>query len=234
MTKDTNIKQIQKFFYITFIFSLGTFLIELCLSAFIKFSLYQEDGIVENLTAIIFLCSGIIGLFCFSQWPNKHPNRWIPLSIFAIGVLGFLDEISFGERIFRWKPAEFRGDPIDAIHDYLFFAYRLLIDSFTKKQLLSAAAIIILCTGMLCFRYFPKIKNTWLYIKMSPPLQFMSLAFLFIGIASVIDLEFLGHMDFIYAFEEIFELTAGWAIFCSAFAQIIEIKTIKIKSAQIS
>ena len=68
--------------------------------------LYQEDHLVENVTALLLVISVVFGLL-FSLTSNIYWEIQVIISV--VGLLGFLDEISFGKGIFRFDSPRVGG-----------------------------------------------------------------------------------------------------------------------------
>lgn len=69
----------------------------------------KEDGIIENLTAILLLTMSILVLIrVVNLWKQKD-SPWIVFNIFILLGLffGFGEEISWGQRVFDITPSDF-------------------------------------------------------------------------------------------------------------------------------
>ncbi|MGB0767436.1 MAG: hypothetical protein ACPGYV_06975 [Phycisphaeraceae bacterium] len=76
-----------------------------------------EDELVEHASAGFFFLT-----FALASWMLARPaavRKRMLLFLAGFGLLGFLDEISFGERIFDYEPHELFGVRIDAAHDLI-------------------------------------------------------------------------------------------------------------------
>lgn len=181
----------------------------------------DEDGLIEMLSAVAFLLAGLAGLRA-TLTARTSPARVVGLLICLTGFVGFLDEISFGQRIYWFEPYEPYGIPIDAVHDLFTLAYAFLSAHFTGMQVASiglaaaAAAVFVLL----------RFRRTLSSLRSEPGLTYLVCAIALIFVAATIDLEFLnvplGH--FIYSLEETFELDAGIVLLGGALVQMVELR----------
>lgn len=72
-------------------------------------TLVKEDGIIENITAVILLLSSIFLLVRLIKIRRSKNTKWIIFNISLIAFLffGFGEEISWGQRIFSIESNEF-------------------------------------------------------------------------------------------------------------------------------
>jgi hypothetical protein len=175
-----------------------------------RYYLLHEDSLIENLTAVLFLISFFIG-FLFSIIGKIHRKGLIIVS--AISLLGFLDEISFGERLFKLHMPEIDGVKIDAAHDFFELAYRTisrLSAAYSTYAILLLLICIIIVTVLL-LRYKSILTKT-ITSTFRKPQYIMALFFTtFICFSLVIDLDFL-YNEVWYVFEELFEMNAALAL----------------------
>jgi hypothetical protein len=186
-------------------------------SIFQPISFYEEDGFIENLTAIVFLMSGLVGLLVYCRNP-KGQARWISLCVLGIGILGFLDELSFGMRFVGWKPVPV-GDsawkPLDSIHDFGAMGLEVFVRLPLAVTLLSVigGAIILLFVSR------KKLKNLFRTSK--------AVAFIFVSLAAILAALVIEESFKLLAPEETSELIAGLAIYCAAFIRLIEVESLR-------
>ncbi len=176
--------------------------------------LVNENGLVEHLSAFFFLGTFFLSLLFFIK-SKKYRKELIAVS--ALGLLGFLDEISFGEWFFDLKMPHIGGVKIDAAHDFVFLGY-ILIKSFTDSHaifvyLLIGVGAIMAITVALKYGYklIGIISNSYYKQTYILALFFVSLVFT----SLIIDLDIL-HNNALFAIEESFEMNAAIALlFCS-------------------
>lgn len=86
-------------------------------------SLVKEDRFLESLTPGIFAAAVLIGLLHFRRVARWSWSRW-HLLLPLLSLVGVLDELSFGERMFDLTMPTVAGYKVDAIHDVLDFLPR--------------------------------------------------------------------------------------------------------------
>ncbi|MCD8489150.1 MAG: hypothetical protein LRZ84_21025 [Desertifilum sp.] len=184
-------------------------------------ALSREDQFMENLTTILFLETFFVGLYATLKLPNKQ-RRKLYLAIPIVGLLGFLSELSFGERIFYFEAPEINGVKIDAVHDFLSVIY---ISWYHMPNRNAVALAVVLIFGTILFwnrRYFA-FNNLQKVFQNFFPSRFLTAAVLFSGMGLIIDLEIVHH-HFLFFLEELFEMNGGLALLFSAFAIQVERK----------
>lgn len=175
--------------------------------------LMMEDRLIENLSAFFYISTFFLSLVVFLK-SKEHRKTLIVIS--AVGLLGFLDELSFGEKIFGFKMPRFAGVKIDAAHDLFFLGYKLVkprvLSHITYVYLLIGVGAIF--SGIVTLKYRYKLMDiiTNSYHKQT---YILALLFAFLVFSAlVIDLEIVDN-NVLYMLEEIFEMNAAIAlIFC--------------------
>lgn len=171
-----------------------------------------EDSLIENLSAAFFLSSCFLA-FLFSIKRKNHTKAFVLIS--ALGLLGFLDELSFGERLFGFSMPRIAGVKIDAAHDFVDLGCKIfnkIICSHTMYVYLLAGigGIVIMAFS----RYWSKLKNPISGIFRYPPYIFLLFFVVLIFSALLIDLEIM-HYRGLVMLEELFEMNAAIALlFC--------------------
>lgn len=172
----------------------------------------QEDNLVENLTALAFLITiiGVIVLLAKGAIPHRF-RKWLWL-IGPIALLGLLDELSFGQRIFNLESLSLRGKGIDAVHDLL-----LVMVEFLKELATDRAFLLITAGSLLIFIFLAvawKFRD-WISHRLtrsaSRECWWMLVLFAtLIGISQFLDLEIVTvYRGFAVLIEELFELEAA-------------------------
>ncbi len=181
--------------------------------------LVAEDSLVENLTAISFLCTFLLGLIFLLRTRNMDRKgnsfKWFIL-LSALGLLGFLEELSFGERLFDMSMPVLSGWKIDALHDFLYVGYRIMKRHVNMHHLIFF--VLLSCAGMGFLaantRYRVKLRQAALALINRPPYLFLLFFLVFISVAAMIDLKIIPNRPR-RLFEELFELNAALAtLFC--------------------
>lgn len=177
-------------------------------------SLYQENGPIENLTAGLFLLTFLLGLFLLRNpgMKEKFTRKWV-LFLLIVGLLGFLDETSFGRFWIGFSDHRLGGVSIDSIHD--------LIEAGYKNSWLIIPIFIIPLAIFLfvIFKYRNKIRESILIKRYRPLYLSMSFFVILATLAIVMDLPIIhlpnGRNN--TPVEEILELNAALALLSSLF-----------------
>lgn len=199
-------------FLLNFIIGAGTYIL---FPAFME-NLTEEDLLIENVSVILFLAGFVLGLILLAR--VKRGKNFIMLIIISFfGMIGFLDELSFGERIFDLSMPELYGVKIDAIHDLLFLCCKIIkqkLDiTWTLLLCFSAGSFIVISAIIFTFRN--KLVNFGMEIERYPPYILMIFFGCLILAALIIDLDVI-QADIFYLFEELFELNAAVSLIFSA------------------
>jgi len=150
--------------------------------------LFEEDSLIENLSAVFFLLSFFLSLLFFFK-SNIHRKALILIS--AVGLLGFLDELSFGERLFGFNKPEIHGVQIDGVHDFFDLGYTVISEltyHYPIYVFLFLGASIIMVT-IVTLKYSYELKETMSNIYHEPPIILASFFTILVFLALVIDLE---------------------------------------------
>jgi hypothetical protein len=172
--------------------------------------LLEEDSLLETMSALSYLAAAILA-FVIAR--KNHPARRALWFIGAVALVGFLDELSFGERLFNLQMPVIRGKKIDAVHDVVSLAFRLTREfPLIALPLLAVAGIAFLTIAWKQRKHFLSFVLTY---RGHPALRFFAVFAAMILAALVIDLG-LKNSDGLYLLEELFELNAGLALgFCA-------------------
>ncbi|MCJ7725009.1 MAG: hypothetical protein MUP76_01270 [Acidimicrobiia bacterium] len=137
-----------------------------------------EDGIIETTTALVFMGSAVFGTI--GMLTGRHrPVYWV---IPVAGLLGFLDEMRFGGRIFGYSLPGIDGREIDSLHDLLAAAMQVLGVTRTHLAVIAAVAgaagVGLLLTGR-------RLRRLPAWVATHRPLALMAgaLAMLAVGFA---------------------------------------------------
>jgi hypothetical protein len=170
--------------------------------------LLLEDSLIENLSALFFLLTVVIGLL-FALKSEKHRKLFILVSV--VGLLAFLEEISFGERIFAIDMPYLGDVKIDSLHDFFF-----LFDpsDFHAPYFFLLAGCGAIVAGIAAVKYRRKLKEIIVCIYQNPPFILALIFASIVLVTLVIDLDMVEH-EFLFMVEEILEMNAAIALlFC--------------------
>jgi len=183
-----------------------------------RYLLIEEDQLVENLSAIFFFLAFLLGpLFILRLRPRRM--HWGLAATALVALIGFLDEISFGERLFDLSMPVWGGVKFDAVHDIVELAYK----SIRPSPLLWTASVTLasLFIALGLRRLFKDgggvAKQSLSRFLKTPTFFFVLLFALFIAAAVLIDLHIL-HTRLLFSLEEVFEMNAAFALFFLCFS----------------
>src|SRR3990172_817979 len=121
-TKKTGMKYVWGYLALTGTTLLIAFAVCQWIPAYRRY-LREEDSLVENLSAAFFVFSCFLALLILKK---RKDHKKLLILISGLALLGFLDELSFGERIFGLSMPRIGGVKIDAAHDLFDLAHREL------------------------------------------------------------------------------------------------------------
>ena len=169
--------------------------------------LLSEDSSVENATAASFLLASGLAVATLRKSMGHRAFLW---TIVALGLLGFLDEISFGERLFGLTVPSIAGIKIDAVHDFFALAFKTRA-SWACPGTIScyyagavAALAVFACTWFFRHRVIAGLRQ----LREKPHWFLLVLFLLLLFAALIIDLH-LVHNELVFAMEEVLELNAA-------------------------
>lgn len=167
-------------------------------------SLLLEDGIVENLSAMFYFFTFVVGSFYIFK-SDKYKKTILAVSL--LSLLGCLDELSFGERLFNLKMPRISGVQIDGAHDFFSLIARVL-DEMPRLNMVIIVALCMVIFSVVMWKYgFQWARRALAFYGIPTSLLFC----LFVGqivLALLIDLEMVRH-DILFVLEEQMELTAA-------------------------
>ncbi len=170
--------------------------------------LVQEDNLVENLSVFFFIASCFLGVLFLIK---RRTHKKLLQLIVALGLICFLNELSFGERMFNLSMPSLMGKKIDAIHDLISPALKLLNKYLFVNSIFTLGIIgILIMIIILLFKYRFIIVNT---IRQTHYLFLWIFALLIVS-SLFIDLDLIDN-NLLQALEELMEMNAGLALLFS-------------------
>jgi hypothetical protein len=171
--------------------------------------LFGEDRAVETATALLFLATFTSAAAFLIAGSQRY--RGLLFMAGGLGLLAFLDEISFGARLFGWPmPAMSGGGEFDGAHDLVILAYRL--GSEADPIIIGAICLGVLVMALLCALRWRRRGDVRAHRIVTEPAY--GLLVLFVGgiaIASLLDLG-IGFLERLGPLEEVVEMNAGLAL----------------------
>ena len=187
--------------------------------------LIRENNLLELLTAALFFLVVILGVKRLVKLKGTHNGKmyWI---IPIVGLIGVLEETSFGHSFLYYEVPVINGVKIDALHDFL----KVFVQGFQAGQI--SWPLIASATGLtLAFLYtvfrFHLYEYHW-YVQLfstHPCLKFVVLCLGFLGFATLLDLEWGTHHYWIFV-EEFFEAAGSLALLFSYLSMKLELAKI--------
>lgn len=195
----------------------------------------QEDHFLENLTALLYFICFVVGTIIILRLKKKH-FHWLYYLLPISGLIFFLDELSFGERIWDFKFRKFGGVKIDGVHDIVELVYRKYIKFHAHSEnswIWELTGILIIFLISLTLIYIFKhhlninnLKNIFLQYK---PLLFLLGVIIFASIAICIDFGIFDYETNMLVFiEELLEMNAALSLLFACLAISITPKSSKL------
>lgn len=152
--------------------------------------LWREDYLVENLSAVLFLAAFALGLLGLAAL-RAHGRRSRALAwISALGLLGALEEASYGARLLHLRVPAIYGHMIDAVHDIPDFGLRVL--EWQMKQhgvsLRAWLAVLGLLLLALAVIWRGRLVKAWAAIRRTPLRTLGALAAALVVLPFLLDL----------------------------------------------
>lgn len=179
--------------------------------------LTHEDRYLEQLTALLFVLAFGFGVYRIARARRAIAVRFA-IAIPLLGLLGFLDEISFGERAFGLDMPSVGGNKIDGAHDLIFVAWDMLRRFGNIAIYVALGVGLGVATGSAAWRFRAQVAGLPALMRRSLPLAFFALFAIFLALAIPLDLEILAETDLTKAVEEMLEFHAALALMFSALA----------------
>ncbi|WP_187969227.1 hypothetical protein [Aquibium microcysteis] len=184
---------------------------------------FDEERLVENLSAAIFLGGGFYAARLWWTDTGSAPlDRLALAGIGVLGAIGFLDEISFGERILHYEVYEIMGIRVDGMHDLVEVVNTVRREwfgpiGFFEKVFLAALASSFFIGALVLWLVAISGRRTPRCLQL--PALALACAFLFeFGLSSVVDIRVFS-FDGDQAMEEVGEM--NMAILLAGLARIV-------------
>ena len=177
----------------------------------------SEDSLIENLTAGVFIGSSLLALFFLTsrRVRSKKSRMWLA-TLSALGLLAFLDEISFGERLLDIDMPVLGDTKIDAVHDLVDLGLnqldRLQSDQAQLVLLVLVGGTVLLLAMML--RHGIRIRESIVTDRYYPVYLVAFIAILLGCSALALDTERFSFRG-AKALEECFELNVALSLLAS-------------------
>ena len=168
----------------------------------------QEGHFIRILTALLFVGAFTAGVYELWTRKGEFPKVYLLLPLF--GLLGFLDEISYGLFLFNRNGRIIHDVSIDSAFDIFDLSIR------TLKPVVPSA-LLYLGVFLVAFLVILSFKLLIDYQERCAPLDYLLAAIVYLVFASVISLDLVGYWLLLF-FEAVFKLNAALALFFSCLA----------------
>lgn len=180
--------------------------------------LYDEDQLIESIAAVlllgVFLMS--IKVLCSSELPSLQ--RGVAGFFAILGLVAFLDEVSYGQRFFGFSTLYMYNKPVDGVHD-VFEIVRAMPASDQSLFFLWSAVICLVAITILWVSYQRWSRIVTFVRTHDGRLMsfFLFTALVFMILSTMLD--FLEHKPGWISFtEELLELNVGLALLFAVFS----------------
>lgn len=165
-------------------------------------ALLVEDGPIETGTVIVFAVAAVIG--ARASYRSGISAMWL---VPGFAILGVLDELSFGARLFGFGLPTIGGQEVDSLHDVFDLADHF-VAQIGLSRTAAAGGVLLLCAGLLALRPIRRSATrlaSWVWAR--PPLRLVALSVGLLIAAVLIDQ--VGSSDATRFVEEMLEFTAA-------------------------
>lgn len=181
--------------------------------------LVDEDKLIECLSAATFFLAFLGGAALLFRGVRRHVDRrWLML-VTVLGLAGFLDELSYGERIFGLKMPRIAKIKLDAAHDvidWLYYEGPVVVARHRGLCLLGlVVAVVLISFGLIRVRH--RLRDLACDRGNYPLYALLAFFVAFLACAVTIDLGILDPWSTqLPIVEELLELCAGIALVFAA------------------
>jgi len=216
----------QRFVHYVRLYILIALALDLCATfSFCTFPAYRsfivdEDRLLEGATAFVELGVFVYALLLSIRIARQRSGGlgW-SVYIALVGLWSFLEDMSYGQRVFGFGSPVVYGIPIDGLHDFLYVGKRFLdiLIKYQARRLLILVAVLGLVAIGLVVRYWPRIRAFLLTVLTTPQYLFFTLYALLEGSSAILDLDLFAFLPIPVELliEETLELDAVVALlFC--------------------
>jgi hypothetical protein len=180
--------------------------------------LFAEDNLVEDLTVLFYLLSFSIGIYIIVRLKEKK-YRKIFIAIPLVSLMGALEELSYGQRIFKLKMPYLDGVQIDAIHDFIELGHKIIVEQGNTLLYFFLPAIFCFISIVVFLKYRKYFSLIPDMLRKYPLFGFFLISLSFNLNAQVFDLDLVKPL-FFEALEETFEMNGALAMLFATFAMV--------------
>ena len=115
----------------------------------------REDHFLENLTSGALLGSALYGL---TNWRARQPHKNAIATFTALAFVGFLDEVSFGQRVFGFTAPMAGGTSLDGLHDLTNMLKKVISINFQYHPIHTFVVLFLIFSGFVITASFYRKK----------------------------------------------------------------------------
>ena len=191
--------------YLAVLLLASSFALSFIIPDFLK-SISKEDHLLENLSTGLLLGTAFFGLI---NWKQRQANTTAITVYTILAIIGFLDEVSFGQRLIGFTPPMAGGTSLDGFHD-LANMFRKIISinlQYHPTQTFIIQSILLSSFLILAFKFKLKIYGAYKHLKKLKLVYVVLSTILAIALSQILDLKII-NLSWSTCLEEILELIA--------------------------
>jgi hypothetical protein len=174
--------------------------------------LVSENCCLETLTVVLYFATFILSLLFYVNF-RKKPGAKFLLFASVAGLVGFLEEISYGQSLLHWKMPLVIGVEFDALHDLAEMGYKGF--RYASRFAIGIAIIagLAILAAVLLFRFRKYLFRGMRWIGERPHFAYILIGASFLCIGQMIDVGiFLKGNQHKALAEELLEMNAALAL----------------------
>ena len=191
--------------YLAVLLLASSFALSFIIPDFLKL-ISKEDHLLENLGTGILLGTAFFGLINRKQ---RQANTTAITIYTILAIIGFLDEVSFGQRLIGFTPPMAGGTSLDGFHD-LANMFRKIISinlKYHPTQTFIILSVLLSSLLILAFKFKLKIYGVYKNLKKLKLVYVVLSIILAIALSQMLDLKII-NLSWSQCLEEILELIA--------------------------
>ena len=192
--------------YLAVLLLASSFALSFIIPDFLK-SISREDHFLENLSTGLLLGTAFFG---FINWKQKQANTTAIAVYTILAIIGFLDEVSFGQRLIGFTPPMAGGTSLDGFHDLANMLRKIISVNLQYHPSQTIIVIVAFLSLFLIFtfKHRSKIRSVYKHLKQLN-LEYVVLSIILaIFLSQLLDLKAI-NLSWSTCLEEILELIAA-------------------------
>lgn len=176
-----------------------------------RYVMIEEDNFVENVSALFYFVSMALAGYFFLVKREGHGAPLLALGL--LGTMGFLSEISFGERLFGLEMPRIQQIKIDGFHDIIMlvqYRHDLWIEQHPAVFYASTGLLSVIALSLI-YGLRAHLVESVRRIAHDGRYQFGAVVVGLLFMALFMDLDLI-KVEYLYMTEELFEMCAAIAL----------------------